>query len=186
MKRLFTCVMVVAFCTVASQNASAQADLGLKSAGVTLGMVSPQGGNAAFGFGGFADLGTLAPNIRLSTHLDYWGETQDIFYGGQSSVSDIALSLRSTYQFPTASTRIQPFAGAGLGIHFLSAKVDVPTLPGYPPVTVKDSATKLGLDLGGGVTVPFNERTDFRAELWYGIVDNYDQLSAKVGMGWHL
>ena len=77
--------------------------------------------------------------------------------------------------------RIKTFAEAGVGIHFLHAKLET---PGYPDIT--DSSTKLGLDLGGGFAMPVNPRTDFRSELWYGVVDGFNQLSVRAGLAFKL
>ena len=74
-----------------------------------------------------------------------------------------------------------PFVGAGLGLHFLNAKAEV---PGYPDV--EDGTTKLGLDFGGGFTTPMTPRTEFRSEMWYGVVSDYSQWSLKAGLTFKL
>jgi len=51
-------------------------------------------------------------------------------------------------------------------------------IPGY---SVDDSSTKLGLDMGGGMFVPINPRWDFMTELWYGVVNDVNQLSFTIG-----
>ncbi len=179
MKKALVPLPVLASCVVASQNALAQADLHLKAAGVQLGMVDPEGTDATVGFGGFADWGTLAPNIRLFTHLDHWGKSQTDPFGDKVSFSDIALTTRAKYMIPVTSATVHPYAGAGLGIHFVSAKVEV---PGF--TSVSDSRTKLGLDLGGGVSMPVNDRTEFHGEMWFGIVDGFNQVALKAGLAW--
>ncbi len=181
MKRWIVLVAAVASCSLVSQNAMAQANLGLRAAGGQVGIVSPENYDATAGFGAFADFGTLAPNVRLMTYLDTWSKSQDSPFGGSASVGDVSLSARGVYMFPVSSPRLQPFAGAGLGLHFLHAKVEVPGLP-----TLEDSSTKLGVDLGGGFAVPMSPRADFRTELWYGIVDSYSQLSIKAGLGFKI
>ena len=181
MRKSIVPVIVLTFCALTSQNALAQADLGPKAAGVQLGIVSPENADATVGFGVFADLGTMAPNMRLASHLDFWSKSEDSPFGGSASVSDVALSMRGKYMFQVSSPKIQPFAGVGLGMHFLHAKVEV---PGFPPI--EDSSTKFGLDLGGGFGTPLNPRTDLRTELWYGVVDNFSQFSVKVGLAFKL
>lgn len=179
MKRL--CVGLVGFLLFvgAPRFAMAQSDLGLKGAGVHLGIVNPEDMDATFGFGAFADLGTLAPNLRLSSHLDYWSESEDAG-PGEVSVRDLALGMRGRYMFPVANPRLQPYAGAGVGLHFLRSEVDV---PGF---SADDSDTKLGIDLGGGLMAPMTPNTDFLAELWYGIVDDFSQLSLRAGLSFKL
>ncbi len=179
MKKVVVCLAALFFCTVAAQNAVAQSNLGLKAMGGTVGLVSPESGDATAGFGAFADLGTLAPQVRLTTHLDYWSHSEDAFGGASASVSDLALSARGTYLFSVASPRIQPYAGVGLGLHFLSAKVEV---PGF--LAVESSDTKLGLELGGGFEAPMGPKTAFLGELWYGVVSDFNQLALRVGLSY--
>jgi hypothetical protein len=174
-------ILVVLCCGLASQNALAQANLGLKTAGFQVGVVSPENSDATLGFGGFADWGTLTPNIHLVSHLDYWSKSESSPFGEEVSVRDVALSMRGKYMFAVSSPKFQPFAGLGLGMHFLNARVEV---PGFP--TAEDSSTKLGMDFGGGFTSPLSPKTDLQAEMWYGIVDNFSQLSVKAGMAFKL
>ncbi len=200
MKKWIVLLIATGFCTLASQNALATpstqkahpksrashsksegASMGLKAFGVQVGMVSPEDIDATAGFGIFADWGTMAPNFRLKSHLDYWSASEDAPFGGEATLRDVALTMRGHYLFPVTSPRFQPFVGAGLGLHFLNAKVEV---PGYP--NVEDSSTKLGLDFGGGFAAPISPKTDFTTELWYGVVDNANQLSLKVGMAFKM
>jgi hypothetical protein len=174
-------VLAVLCCGLISQNALAESHMGLKAAGVEVGVVSPENGDATLGFGGFADWGNMAPNMRLASHLDYWSQSESSIFGGEVSVSDISLSTRGKYMFPVSSPKIQPFAGVGLGLHFLKSRVEV---PGFP--TMEDSSTKLGLELGGGLNTPINPKTDLQTALWFGVVDGFNQLSVKVGMAFKL
>ncbi len=177
MKKLFVVLAALCFCTMTSQIAAAQSNLGLKAIGGTVGLVDAEGADATAGFGVFADLGTMAPKLRLTTHLDYWSHSEDAFGGASASVSDVALSARGTYLFPVSSPKIQPYAGVGLGLHFLSAKVEV---PGF--LAAENSDTKLGLELGGGLEAPMGPKTSFIGELWYGIVSDFNQLSLRAGL----
>lgn len=186
MKKCIVLALVACFCTPVSQNAMAS-DLGFKGVGVSVGMVSPEDIDATFGFGVFADHGWITPEIALESHIDYWSKSEDMGFG-EVSIRDIAVGARGKYMFPT-SGRVFPFVGAGLGLHFLNAKVDVPAvdlgggviIPGY---TADDSETRLGLDLGGGMKMPVSPKTDFIAEAWYGIVSDVSQFSLRVGMEW--
>jgi len=60
--------------------------------------------------------------------------------------------------------------------------VDIPAQGGFPAMTEEDSTNKLGLDLGGGLQTPINERMDFHAEAWYGIVSDVNQFALRVGV----
>jgi hypothetical protein len=181
LKKSLVTLLVLGLCVTASQNARAQADLGLKAMGVQLGMVDPEGVNATVGFGGFADWGNLTPEIRLSTHLDHWSKSESDAFGDKVSVRDIALTTRAKYMIPVTSAKVYPYVGGGLGMHFLSSSVEV---PGFPAMS--DGTTKLGIDLGGGFNMPVNAKTDFQAEMWYGIVDGFNQTSVKAGLAFKL
>jgi len=176
--------------TLASSKASApsqasQSDLGLKRIGGAIGFVSPENLDGVFSLGAFADWGTITPRIGLESRLDYWSWSESAF-GVESSVHDVTLGARAKYFFDVANPRIQPFAGAGLGLHMIGAKVDMPAQGGFPAMTVEDSQTKLGLDLGGGIVAPMGPRTDFLGELWYGIVSDVSQFSLRAGLSWKL
>ena len=180
MKRIALLLAIVT-CTVASTEAMAQADLGFKRIGAAVGFVSPEDLDGTFTFGVFADAGTLTPMIALEPHLDYWSWSEGA-YGSEATVRDITLGVRGKYLFEVANSTIRPFAGAGLGMHFLHAEVVIPAQGGFPEETVEDSQTKLGIDLGGGLATPMSPVLDFHAEVWYGIVSDFNQLSLRAGI----
>jgi hypothetical protein len=106
--------------------------------------------------------------------------------GIETSARDIVLGAKGKWIFPTTNPRIRPFAGGGLGIHFLHAEVNIPDqwIGGFliPGMSLEDDSVKLGLDFGGGMNVTLNEKTDFVGEIWYGVVSDINQLSLKVGV----
>ena len=177
-------ILLACICMLAAQNAMAQSDLGLKALGVNLGIVSPEDVDATVGIGVFADHGFMSPRIKLESHIDFWSKSED-FSGGDATLRDIAIGARGKYMFPSSSSSIVPFAGVGLGLHFLHAKGEV-QVPGFPATRYSDSDTKLGLDLGGGIEVPLQSNSHFIAEAWYGIVSDVSQLSLKAGMAWKM
>ncbi len=170
----------IALCTVVSQPAWAQSNLGFQRGGISASLVSPENVDASFGLGLFADLGTIAPRWDLEARLDWWSHTESV-YTSEATVSDVTLGARTRYQFPTGST-VQPFAGAGLGLHFLSAEVVVLDPFSGQPMTLDASETRLGLDLGGGISTAINPSTRFHAEGWFGIVSDFNQFSLRVGL----
>jgi hypothetical protein len=183
MKRISP-LIALALCALASQAAMAQSDIGLKSIGAAVGYVSPEDLDGTFGLGVFADMGRITPDIGLETRIDYWSQSEEAF-GTEVSIRDIAVGARGKYYFSTANPRVRPFAGAGLGLHFLSAEVTV-SVPPFPTVTTDDSETKLGLDFGGGIATSMSPRADLHAEMWYGIVSDVSQFSLRVGMSYKL
>lgn len=186
MKRsvLFT-LATLAFCTLASQNATAQSDFGLKKLGVAVGFVSPENLDGTISIGALADLGTVAPQFGMEAHVDYWSQSEEAF-GTKASVSDVILGARGKYFFRVSSPKIQPFVGAGLGMHFVRAEVSIPPMGPLPGMSVEDSSTELGLDLGGGMATSLSPRMDLRTELWYGLASDVDQFSLRVGMAWKI
>jgi opacity protein-like surface antigen len=84
------------------------------------------------------------------------------------------------------SPKLQPFVGAGVGLHFVSAEVTIPDFFGGPPMTVEDSSTELGIDFGGGASMPLSPKTDLSGEFWYSIVDQFDQVALKLGVAFKL
>lgn len=184
MKRVALLIAVAAL-TLAASSAMAQSDLGMKGLGAAVGFVSPENFDGTFTVGVLADHGTIAPQIGLESHLDYWGQSESSF-GAEAKVSDIAIGARGKYYFPVAHPSLRPFAGAGLGLHFVHAEVTVPAQFGFPEMTAEDSSTKLGLDLGGGLATDLNPRTDFLAEMWFGIVEDVSTFSLRVGLCYKL
>jgi hypothetical protein len=181
MKRV-TLLLAVVLGLSAASTAMAQSNLGLKNLGVAVGFVSPENLDGIFSIGGFADWGTMAPDISLESRVDHWSWSETNL-GFETKIRDIAVGARGKYHFETTNPKVRPFAGAGLAIHFLSVEVTDTTTPS---ATVSDGQTKLGLDLGGGISTPMNPRTDFLAEAWYGIVSDMSQFSLRAGLSYKL
>jgi hypothetical protein len=189
MKNLLRISALVLFCIVVSQNAHAGSNLGWRSIGVDAGFVDPENVDGALGFGAFADLGTLAPSLHLSPQIGYWSKSMEDF-GSEVSVGDLSFGARGKYMFHVSSPKFQPYAGAGLGLHFVSAKVVIPDqiIGGFlvPGMTVEDSSTKIGLDMGGGFVTPIGAKTDLTGDLWYTFVEDVSHFSLKVGVAMKL
>ncbi len=190
MQKRFLVWAVLVFCSVLSQNAWARTDIGAKSLGLDVGFVDPENVDGTMGFGAFANLGNLSPDIRLAPHLGYWSKSEE-FAGSKASIRDIAFSTRALYMFHGTSPKFRPYAGAGLGFHLVHAKVSTPAQDmggGFiiPAMEASDSSTKLGLDMGGGFTTPLSDKTDFCFDLWYTAVSDVGQLSMKAGISFDL
>lgn len=189
MTRFFCLIAAICLCLFGWSSAAAQSDLGFKGVGGELGIVNPEDIDATLGLGVFADFGEIIPSLRLEGYLDYWSNSQSEF-GFEMSVRDIALGAKTKYVFKMSNSIVQPFVGGGLGIHFIHGEVTMPdqNVGGFiiPGLTVDDSSTKLGLDLGGGMSIPINHKMDFLTELWFGIVSDVNQMSFKLGMVYRL
>ena len=184
MKRT-TLLVTLALCSIVAPAAMAQSSLGLRNLGVAVGFVSPENFDGTVSIGGFADWGTIAPRIGLESRLDFWSQSQSSF-GYKTSVHDITLGARGKYFFEVADPKIRPFAGAGVALHFIGAKVEIPAQFGFPASSASDTNTKLGLDLGGGIATSISPRTDFLGEAWYGIVSDVSQFSLRAGLSYKL
>ena len=174
-------LLMIAVCTLAAQPARAQSDLGFKRGGVAVAMVSPENIAASFGLGVFADHGTIAPRWGLESRLDWWSHSESIF-GTDASISDITLGERVKYQFAVTSPNFQPFAGFGLGMHFLSADVVVADPSSGTTMKASSSETRVGFDFGGGFTTAMNPSVDFVGEAWYSVVSDFNQFSLRAGV----
>lgn len=189
MSRSFFLVTAVCLCALFCGPAGAQSNLGLKAVGLDVGIVNPEDMDATVGIGAVLDLGTIAPNLLLDTHFDYWSASEEQ-YGIEFSVRDIVFGARTKYLFDMPSPKFRPFVGGGLSLHFVEAEMTIPDEYGMggliPGGSVSDSSTKLGLDLGGGFFVPVNPAINFMTEMWFGVVSDVNQFSLKVGMMYNL
>ena len=178
MKR--TALLLTLAVLVLAAPAFAQSDLGLKRIGGSLGFVDPENLGTTVSLGVFADHGTVAPHIGLESHLEYWSQSDDLF-GTKNSVRDISLGARGKYMFQVSNAKIRPFAGLGLGLHFLKAEV---TVPGFGTASASD--TKVGFDIGGGVATPVSPKVDLLGETWFGIVDTANTFSLRAALSYKL
>ena len=101
-------------------------------------------------------------------------------------MSDIAIGARTKYHFEVKNPKFRPYAGVGPGMHFIHAEETIPAGGGFSALTVDDSRTNLGLDLGGGVATALSPRSDLMGELWYGVITDVSQFSMHVGMSFKL
>jgi opacity protein-like surface antigen len=176
--------LALALGVMAASQAMAQADIGFKRVGASLGYVNPENVDGTLGIGVFADLGTVAPAISLEPRIDFWSKSQDAF-GSSASISDVTVSGRAKYNFTTSNPNLRPFAGGGLGLHFLHSEATI-AIPGFASETFSASDTKLGLELGGGVATTVSPRAELTGEMWYGIVSDFNQLAIRVGVSYKL
>ena len=188
MKKAIVALALFGFCMLPSQDAWSKSNVGLTRLGGDVGMVDPESSGSTIGLGLVADLGTFSQHVAFSSRLGYWSKSENAF-GTEASIRDISLGGRVTYQFPVSS-KTQPYLGGGLGLHFFHSEVtiaDVDLGGGFivPGFTASDSETKLGIDLGGGVSTPVGQRTNLFGEFWYTAAD-IDQVSLRAGLSFQL
>lgn len=167
--------------------AMAEVEFGLEYFGGRLGMVSLGSGLAdagsALSLEGCVGFGRLTPRIKMEGYIRYWSKSQTIatgiyVAGGKWKLSNLGFGGRAKYHFSPAEKETQPFAGAGLGIHFQKSSWESNY---FFEDYYGGGATSLGIDLGGGVAHRINEKMDLLAELWY-TPTTISQFSIAVGL----
>lgn len=179
MSRFSMGLVAICLCVFTASSAVAQADMGFKAVGARIGYVSPEDLDGTVGFGAFVNLGTIVPNLTLETGIGYWSASTDEA-GADVSVSDFIIGGKVRYGFVLDNSKISPFVGGGLGLHFVSAEVSTPF------GSADDSETKFGIDLGGGAVFPMSPQWDFITDAWFTIVSDANQFSINVGVEYNL
>ncbi len=170
MKRVLLVGLVMSLTSVAT----AQSSIGFQAVGGKLAFVDPQDISSVVGFGGFVQLGTVAPNVALEATVDYWSKSESQSQGGfsaEASISDLTIGALAKYMIGEEDAVLRPFVGGGLGIHFAKASASV---TGFG--SASDTQTKVGLDLLGGVDYAISEKVSLIGEAMYRVVSDFNQL----------
>jgi hypothetical protein len=184
MKRISAFLVAAAICTLSAANASAQANLSLRGIGLKAGVVNPEEVDATLGLGLIFDLGTVHPQWALESYAGWWSQGEEA-YGMEAGITDYSFGGTVKYLFETSNPTIQPFAGAGLGLHIYDMHAETPpvyfggTLI-YPGTSYNDTDVELGLDLGGGIRIDRGNQFAFMSDMWFTISD-LTQFSLMVG-----
>jgi opacity protein-like surface antigen len=180
-------IVLAAAAILALSNLAVASDVGFKGANLRLGYVSPEGDIAsAIGFGGGVDLGTLGKinsdieNIGWEAVIFYWSKSYDVGFRDWK-YSDLAIKVNVKYNFP--AQRVNPYVGAGLGIHMFSWEWERPPHHEFAYERFERSDTKLGLQLLGGLQYPVSEKVGIFGELEFDLADpNQLMISAGASM----
>jgi hypothetical protein len=116
--------------------------------------------------GGQLSVGNVTPEITFDPNVEL---------GFGDNVTLIAFNLDMHYHFDLSGSNWRPYAGAGLGINFVSE--DLP-----PGISADNSSTNVGGQLIGGASVPTASGNQFFGELKLGIGDVPD---FKLLVGWN-
>ena len=168
-------VMTAAFGAPAqAQNAADNIGLGFKGLGARLGLVDPEGASSTLDLGIHIDAGEFARNLHLQPIAEYW--SVGVEAGGFSvDISDFSLGMDLLLDFPLQDSRIVPYAGGGLGMHFLKYESNV------PGEDAEDSRNKLGLNLQGGVRNDVMPNLALFGEVRYNFISDANQLKLLGG-----
>ncbi len=183
MKRLLTvAVVLLSVCTIGS------AQLALKGVGGAIGYTSVSfAGTSTESLGGFliaahADLGEITKDITLVPDITYWGTSKSV-EGFDWKVSDFAINVNGHYNFQMEGM-LKPYAGAGLGLNFLSSTINLPTVTtifGTYGGSQSTSYTRLGINLLAGVNYQLNDQLTLLLEPRYVLASDFNHFMIKVG-----
>jgi hypothetical protein len=124
----------------------------------------------------------LIQQVELMPSVEYWRSSNTVqHYGIETMRKDATLGMDARYTFNTKGWR--PYVGAGFGLHFLSSRVNAPSL-GLNDAT--DSVVKGGLAALGGVSFGLSQRLDNFIELKYHHITDYRQLKINWGLSYRL
>jgi opacity protein-like surface antigen len=125
---------------------------------------------------------SLIQAIEIMPTIEYWRNSTTVQpYDIQASRKDATLGLDARYNF--SSTGWKPYAGAGIGIHFLSNKV---TAPSFGLNEASDSVIKGGLAVLGGVSFALSGKLENFVDLKYHHITDYRQLKINWGLAYNL
>ncbi len=124
----------------------------------------------------------LIRNIEVMPTIEYWRNSNSVSaFGIESTRKDATLGVDARYVFYRDGW--EPYLGAGLAVHFLSATVNAPSLG---LIEANDSLTKGGLAALAGVSVPLTTKISNFFELKYHHVTDYRQLKLNWGITYNL
>jgi len=124
----------------------------------------------------------LVKQVELMPSFEYWRNTNTVHpYGIHSMRKDATLGMDVRYQF--APKRWNPYLGAGFGVHFISSKVDAPSLGIHD---ASDSIIKGSLGALAGLNFGISERLGNFFEFKYHHLSDYRQLKINWGLSYKL
>jgi hypothetical protein len=144
--------------------------MGFRGLGARIGFVDPEGASSTLDLGIHIDAGEFVKNVHLMPMAEYWS----VGVAG-SDFKDFMVGLDVNVDFPVEGGRLIPYAGGGLGLHFLS--IDLP--PG--PFQGDTSDTKLGLNMQGGIKNQMMPNLAIFGEVKYAFVSDANQLKIVGG-----
>lgn len=119
--------------------------------------------------------------IEILPTVEYWRNSSSIdAFGLEATRRDATLGTDVRWLFPGEAWRI--YAGAGVAVHFLTNKVNAPS---YGLVDAKDSLTKGGLALLGGVAFGTKSRLGNFIEVKGHLIGDFRQLKINMGLSWN-
>ncbi|MGH7680718.1 MAG: outer membrane beta-barrel protein [Candidatus Eiseniibacteriota bacterium] len=147
--------------------------LGIKGIGARLGYVDPENVSGAAVLGLHMDLGTFVRGVHLQPYMEYWSAGVNVA-GVSADMSDLEFGGNVDVDFPLQGSRMTPYLGGGLGLHFLSEDSNVAGAP-------SGDDTKFGLNILGGVRNQVMPNVSLFGEARYSFVSDAAQLKFLGG-----
>jgi opacity protein-like surface antigen len=160
--------------TTTTRSNTEDVSLGFKGIGGRIGLVDPEGASSTVDLGFHIDAGEFARNVRLQPLAEYWSVGQDVG-PYNADLRDFSIGADIDVDFPLQDSRLTPYAGGGLGVHWLKASTTVPDVPDM-------SDTKLGISLQGGVRTEMMPNLALFGEVRYNFVSDFNQLKILGGL----
>jgi outer membrane protein with beta-barrel domain len=122
----------------------------------------------------------VTPGLSFVPGIEYWrNHTQVSAYQIDANRRDATLNLDARYEFHFRN--VEPYLGAGYGLHFLSTEVEAPALGIQRAET---SLIKGGVSAIGGVLFPMGGKLQNFLELKYHHVTDYNQTKLNFGIAY--
>ncbi len=120
----------------------------------------------------------LVAGVEILPSVEYWRNSSTISpYDIRTTRKDATLAVDARYSFPFHGWN--PYVGAGYGLHFLSNRVNAPSL-GLPDAS--NSVILGGLAALAGTSFGLTPRIDNFIELKYHHIPDYRQLKINWGL----
>lgn len=178
-------------------------NLAFRGLGVWLFGVAPVRSEPAVALQVRSDLGELAPNLRINPSITFWAtkfrgrevrRMEDRIEAacersgtpcsgidlGEIHVSDLSLDVDAQYLW-TTSVGIEPYAGAGVGLHLVNGRGDF--IDNTFVEDVLDAITP-GVNVMGGLELPVGPNLRLQGEVRGVLASNARWVGAGFGASW--
>lgn len=120
----------------------------------------------------------LISNVEFLPSIEWWRNTSTVQpFGVQATRSDATVGVDARYVGEFRG--FHPYAGLGLGMHFIHNEVSAPSLG---LVHAEDSLIKGGPAFLGGANFPMGGKFENFIELKYHYIPTYSQLKINMGL----
>jgi len=144
--------------------------LGIRGIGARIGFVDAEDASSTVAWGVHLDAGTFVQNVHVVPYFEYWSAGASV-NGFDVSTHDLTIASDVNFDFPMQGSRITPYLGGGLGVHFLSAEANGTT----------QDKTHFGLNIQGGLRNQIMPNISIFGEAKYTFVSDANQIKFMGG-----